>query len=123
MNHTVSAPAKRPGRKPGTPKVPGSGGSRKGKPNKATVEFRTTITKLLEDNSENIAKWVGQVANGVPAVLDAEGKVIHPARPGDPAMALGKLAHLAEFAAPKLSRAEVVGDGGGALTIVVNKLA
>jgi len=33
------------------------------------------------------------------------------------------LAQLAEFAAPKLNRSEVVGEGGGPLTVVIRKEA
>jgi hypothetical protein len=97
-------------------------GRKPGVPNKVTTEFRDTIRRLLEDNADNIAKWVAQVANGTPAVRDRDGNVIHPARPGDPGLALGKLAHLAEFAAPKLTRAEVTGPGGGDLTVVIKHL-
>lgn len=73
------------------------GGRAKGTPNRATQEFRETIRLLLDDNRENVALWLGQVAGE------------------DPAKALDLIAKLAEFAAPKLARTEVVGDGGGAL--------
>ena len=73
-------------------------GRPKGAPNKATKAFRETITALLEANSENVGVWLQQVADG------SHGK--EPA----PDKALDLLAKLAEFAAPKLSRAEVVGD-------------
>ena len=79
----------------GRPKPKGSGGSRKGVPNKVTREFRETVRKLLEDNAENVAVWLSQVAEK------------------DPDKALDKLVRLAEFAAPKLSRAEVSGPDGG----------
>lgn len=104
-NATVPSPAKKRGRKPGMPKTPGSGGSRKGVPNRATREFKETITRLLEDNADNIAVWLAQVAAT------------------DPDKALQRIGHLAEFAAPKLTRAEVTGDGGGPLQVVVNRLA
>lgn len=81
----------------GTP-GPGRG---KGNPNKITVEFRETVRQLLDDNRENVALWLSQVASG-----EATG------RP-DPGKALDLLARLAEFAAPKLGRVEHVGDGGG----------
>ena len=35
-------------------------GRPKGSTNKATREFRETIRKLLEDNSENVALWLGK---------------------------------------------------------------
>lgn len=82
------------------------GGRSKGTPNKVTQEFRDTVRKVLEDNSENVGKWLAQVAegNGNPDKAD-------------PGKALDLLAKLAEFAAPKLARTEHVGDGGGPLSV------
>lgn len=71
-----------------------TGGRQPGSPNKATREFRETIQRLLDHNHDNMAKWLEQVA--------AE----------DPDKALQRIAQLAEYAAPKLSRAEVTGAGG-----------
>lgn len=66
-----------------------------GVPNKTTRAFRETVNKLLEDNSENVSKWLDQVATG------SHGK--EPA----PDKALDLLVRLAEYAAPKLSRQDV----------------
>lgn len=66
-----------------------------GTPNKVTREFRETVSRLLHDNADNVSIWLTQVA--------AE----------DPGKALDLMAKLAEFAAPKLSRKEHVGEGGG----------
>jgi hypothetical protein len=73
-------------------------GRPKGSPNKATRAFRETVQALLEDNAENVAVWLEQVATG------SHGK--EPA----PEKALDLLAKLAEFAAPKLSRSEVTAE-------------
>jgi hypothetical protein len=103
---------------------PNAGKGRKpGVPNKVTQEFRVTIQKLLDDNRENIGKWVEQVANGIPPIQDAQGRFLHPGRPGDPAQALRCLGHLADFAAPRLSRAEVTGEAGGPLNVIIHKIA
>lgn len=72
------------------------GGSRKGVPNKVNAEFRETVRKLLEDNSENVGRWLALVA---------EGDGTEGSKP-DPAKALDLVAKLAEYAAPKLSRLE-----------------
>ena len=113
----------KPGERRGAAKNPKAGPGRpKGCVNKVTREFRETVQKLLDDNRDNVAKWLKQVAEGSPEVLDKAGKVVINARPPNPDAALQRLGHLAEFAAPKLSRAEVVGDGGGPLTVVINKL-
>jgi hypothetical protein len=78
-------------------------GRKRGVPNKATTEFRDTIRKLLEDNSANVGVWLKLVAEG-------DKKLEMKA---DPGKALDLMARLAEFAAPKLGRVELTGEGGG----------
>lgn len=85
-------------------------GRPKGVPNKSTIAFRETVTALLEGNAENVSKWLEIVAEG------DELKGLKP----DPKGALQVLADLAEFAAPKLSRLEHVGDGGGPIESTLN---
>lgn len=75
-----------------------AGGRVLGTPNKGTVEFRATVTALLSDNAANVAVWLREVATG------------HGTIKADPARALDLLAKLAEYAAPKLNRTEVVGS-------------
>lgn len=92
-----------------------NGGARKGAgrpvgtPNRVTIEFRDTVRRVLEENSENVGIWLSQVANGMGDKAPA------------PEKALDLLAKLAEYAAPKLSRAEHVGEGGGPLTVVLKR--
>jgi hypothetical protein len=83
-------------------------GRKKGTPNKVTQEFRDTVRQLLDDNSQNIGRWL---------TLVAEGDGTENGRP-DPARALDIVSKLAEYAAPKLGRTEHVGDGGGAIQTV-----
>lgn len=87
---------------------PRTGGRAKGTTNKVTAEFRETVRKLLEDNAENVGRWL---------TLVAEGDGSESGR-ADPAKALDLLSKLAEFAAPKLNRTEHVGEGGGAVHVV-----
>lgn len=95
-------------RKPTGAAAMGAGPGRpKGLPNKITREFRETVRQLLESNSENVGRWL---------TLVAEGDGSNRSRP-DPAKALDLLAKLAEFAAPKLTRTEHVGDGGGPVRV------
>ena len=107
---------------------PGRGGPRpgsgrpKGTANRATQEFRETVRQLLDDNAENIGLWLAQVAKGIEPVLDAEGKVAVPGRPGSPAEAVRLVNQLADFATPRLSRSEVTGDAGAPLSVVIHKL-
>ncbi len=75
-------------------------GRPKGVPNKITQEFRQTVQELLDDNRDNVAKWLKLVAEG-----DPEQKL-----DPDPGKALDLMAKLAEFAAPKLARTEISGD-------------
>jgi hypothetical protein len=84
-----------------------TGGRVAGTPNKATKEFRDTVTRLLEDNASNMADWLKKVAEGHGDVKAA------------PEKALDLLAKLAEFAAPKLARTEHTGADGGALTVEI----
>lgn len=79
-----------------------TGGRQPGSPNKVTREFRETVTKLLEDNADNVNRWL---------TLVAEGDGSENGKP-DPAKALDLMAKLAEYAAPKLSRAEISGPNG-----------
>jgi len=76
-------------------------GRPKGTPNKATQEFRLTVQKLLDENTENVSRWLAVVAKT------------------NPARALDLLAHLAEFAAPKLSRTELTGDQGKPIEVQI----
>lgn len=76
-----------------------------GSVNKATKTFRETVSRLLEDNAENVSKWLYEVAEG-----NAEKEL-----KADPKGALTLLAQMAEYATPKLARTEVTGKDGGAL--------
>lgn len=84
-------------------KRPKTGGRQPGSPNKVTREFRETVRMLLDDNRDNVGRWL---------TLVAEGDGTDKGAP-DPGKALDLLSKLAEFAAPKLARTEHVGDGGG----------
>jgi hypothetical protein len=75
-------------------------GRPKGAVNKATRHFRDTVNSLLENNAENVEKWLQAVA---------EGDITRDVKP-DPKGALDLMAKLAEYAAPKLARTELIGD-------------
>lgn len=75
-------------------------GRKKGVPNKVTQEFRKTVQDLLDDNKDNVSRWLTEVAAD------------------SPAKALDLLSKLAEYASPKLARTEVSGLNGQALEVV-----
>ncbi len=105
MNDTV----KKTKRKPTGAAALGAGPGRpKGMPNRVTVEFRETVKALLEDNAQNVSLWLSHVATGGGDPDKA-----------DPAKALDLLAKLAEYAAPKLARTEVVGDATAPVQTVI----
>lgn len=81
MSETI--PKRGPGRPPGSP-------------NKVNAEFRETVRRLLEDNAQNVGRWLHLVA---------EGDGTDSGKP-DPGKALTLLAQLAEYASPKLARTE-----------------
>lgn len=70
--------------------------------NKRTSEFKAVVTDLLDQNKENVCKWLNLVANG-------DGADLKP----DPGKALDLMGRLAEYAYPKLARTEVTGPEGG----------
>lgn len=102
---------------------PNAGKGRKtGVPNKATQAFRETVQALLDDNRENVSLWLAQVANGVkaPKIPGDKTKLTRWLVEPNPAKALDLLGSLGEFAAPKLSRTEHVGENGGPVRIVAS---
>lgn len=89
---------------------PAGSGRKLGQVNPHTHRFRVAMSKLLEMNEKNFTRWLSEIADGCPE------KDLKP----DPKGALDIVAKLAEYAAPKLARTEVVGDGGGPVGLVVS---
>lgn len=77
------------------------GGSRKGVPNKATADVRACIALIAERNVEKVEAWLGEVE--------------------DPAKRVDLFLRLIEYHIPKLSRAEVTGRDGRAISITVTR--
>lgn len=96
-------------------------GRPKGLQNKATLEFKATVTRVLEDNRDNIARWLKTVAEGNSEAVNAhalDGKIVKEI-PADPAKALDLVSKLAEYAYPKLARTETTGPDGGPQELVI----
>ncbi len=79
------------------------GGSRLGRPNKATANAREAIARFVDDNADRMQGWLDEIA-------EKQG-----------AMAAWRcLADVLEYHVPKLARTEHVGDGGGPVRIVAS---
>lgn len=89
---------RKPGPAKGSRKVPNSGGSRKGRPNKATANAREAIARLVDNNADRLQEWLDQIA-------DEQG----------PEKAFRCLMDVLEYHVPKLARTELTGEGGGAV--------
>ena len=77
------------------------GGRPKGALNRTTASVRETIARVAERRAEDVERWlIGVAAN-------------------DPAKALDLYLRMIEYHIPKLSRAEVTGEDGGALIVKV----
>lgn len=81
--------------------MPKSPGRPAGSVNKATAAVREAIAKMAEDNAGNFVSWITEVAAKSPEkACDIYLRAI-------------------EYHIPKLARTEMVGDGGGPVSIKV----
>lgn len=99
------------------------GGSRKGKPNKATADVRQAIARVLEGNVDNFNRWLASVAEGEEhPPIEGEDGTEKPAgwlRRPDPGLALKLAMDMAEYHIPKLARTEHTGGDGADLALNV----
>lgn len=70
------------------------GGRTKGVPNSTTKEIKEAYQMLVENNLDNMSKWLADVAGD------------------DPKQALELMLKLSEYMIPKLARQEIVGNEG-----------
>ena len=85
----------------GKPRPKGAGRV-KGTPNKATMNAREAIAKLVDDNALLMQDWLNQIA-----------------RENGPAAAWKCMTDVIEYHIPKLSRAELTGEGGKPMQVQV----
>lgn len=76
------------------------GGSRKGRPNKATSAAREAIARLVDGNTPRMQEWLDQIA-------EQEG----------PLMAWRCITDVIEYHIPKLARTELTGKDGGPVRV------
>lgn len=97
---------KKPGPAKGSPKVPNSGGSRKGIPNKSTANAREAIARFVDGNADKLNQWLEEVYSN-----------------DGPKAAFQCFTDLIEFHVPKLQRtdlsAELSGKDGAPLGLTV----
>jgi len=85
-------------------KPAGSGGSRKGIPNKTTAQAREAISQFVEANTDRLQGWLDQIA-------ETDG----------PKVAFQCLMDVLEYHIPKLARTEHTGKDGGAIVIQASR--
>jgi len=73
------------------------GGRKKGTPNKSTADVRAAIAQIAQNNVGKVQQWLEAIE--------------------DPAKRVGLFLDLCEYHIPKLSRAELAGEGGGPLQV------
>ena len=82
-----------------------TGGKKKGTLNKATKDIKQAYQMLIENNLDNMTKWLEKVAQN------------------DPAKAIYIISDLSEYVLPKLARQELTGKDGEKLeTPIINIL-
>lgn len=89
------------------------GGSRKGRPNKATADARAAIGLFVDNNAHRLQGWLDSIADGVegPPDRDDDGKpvktyLIEP----DPQKAFELFQSVIEYHVPKLARTDIAVD-------------
>lgn len=92
----MTKPKGKPGPPKGTPKVPNSGGSRRGIPNKSTARAKEALAAFVDNNADRLQGWLDQIA-------EVEG----------PKEAFRAFTDLLEYHVPKLARTEHTGPEGG----------
>lgn len=92
------------------------GGSRKGKPNRATADVREAISELLKGNVQRLEGWLIGVADGEKVPREKDGKPVlgetgEPLmkwmRKPDPGYAMRLMSDIAEYHIPKLQRTDI----------------
>ena len=82
----------------------GSGGSRKGIPNKTTAQAREAISQFVEANTDRLQGWLDQIA-------ETDG----------PKVAFQCLMDVLEYHIPKLARTELTGKDGGPVVVAASR--
>jgi hypothetical protein len=104
-----------------------TGGRTRGTPNKVTSAAREAFLALFDDLTPDLEGWIRETATGVEQplmlkgvpVMGADGKPLMVRTGADPGKAADLVIRMAEYHFPKLGRAEITGEDGGALVVNV----
>ena len=102
----MSGPKTEPEVGKGTRAKTAGSGRAVGTPNKATVNAREAIARLVDSNAERMQEWLD-------AIAESEG----------PMAAWRCLSDVIEYHVPKLSRSELTGANGGAIKVETDQKA
>ena len=87
-----------------------------------TGRMRSEFLQAFRRNEANLDAWLHEVAEGWEETRYTKDGNPYTVRTGkDPKGAAELLVRMAEYHLPKLGRLEHVGDGGGALQVIVRK--
>jgi hypothetical protein len=110
-----------------------TGGRTKGSRNKLTADARAIFGETWQRLCPDLEEWIRRTAEGEPVpmvkrdgevyrpVLDAAGNEVMVRKDADPGKAAELAIKMAKFHVPELGRQELVGDGGGSITVKVIK--
>ena len=100
-----------------------TGGRTKGVPNKATAEARAVFVALLDKKAAELEAMIDETRYGIEIEKTmSDGQVVVGRLNADPGKAVDLVLKMAEFCIPKLGRQEHVGQDGGAIQVVIQKL-
>jgi len=99
-----------------------TGGRKRGVPNRVTSVAREAFLATFDNLKPDLERWIRETADGFTAVhFLADGTAI-PYLEKNPGKAADLLIRMAEYHFPKLGRQEHVGEAGGAIQVVIQKM-
>jgi hypothetical protein len=94
------------------------GGRKRGTPNKVTAEARKAFQMIYEGRLADLDRWIRETGDGFEAVHFLADGTRCKYTERNPGKAADLLLRMAEHFVPKLSRREIVGEGGGPVRVV-----
>lgn len=88
------------------------GGTRRGKPNRATADARAAIALFVDRNAPRLQGWLDAIADGLKGSPDEEGNTPYLVVP-NPQKAFELFQSVIEYHVPKLARTELAAPSDG----------